>query len=163
MSLKSVISQGLQQSLHCAYRPPEILGVAAHDLFTLSGGPAWVKSFIMYADVATGQAAQWNLTICGVIAENGGAAVANLLIGEMAVWPLHGDNAADVAVPNIANTPYYPLASQLLGMQGGILIAPGGAGGNVFVMDVTVLAALGAHSCFVQYYKMRPETLIAPM
>jgi len=162
MGLKTEVDQILNQSLHTAYRPPALYTLAPHNIFVLSGGPAWVKGFIMYADATNTAGTDWQLSICGVIAENGGAAVMTLLVGEMAVWPLHGAAAADVAVPNVSNTPYPPLASELLGMSGGIMISPGAAAGNFFVMTVGTALPDGAHSFFVYYYKMRPETLISP-
>ena len=164
MGLKNTVDAIHNQGLHVAYRPPgAALGIAAHNIFQLVGGPAYVKGFFMYANLAMGAASSWTLAICGVVAENGGAAVANLLIGEMAVWPLHGAAAGDVMVPNVANAPYPPLASEILGMSGGILISPGSAGGDIFVMTTAAGPSVGATSAFVLYYKMRPQTLIVPL
>ena len=164
MGLKNTVDAILGQSLHTAYRPPEAaIANGAHNWFQLVGGPAYVKGFFIYGDAPTGAAVTWQLSICGVIAENGGAAVANLLIGEMAVWPLHGAAAGDVMVPNVANAPYPPLASEILGMSGGILISPGSAGGDIFVMTTAAGPSVGATSAFVLYYKMRPQTLIVPL
>ncbi len=166
MGLKSEVSSILNQSLHVAVRPPTVaaMGIAAHNIFTLSGGPAFVRGFFMYANVAMGAASSWQLTICGVIAENGGAAVANLLVGEMAIWPLHGAAAADVTVPNVANAPYPPIATQILGLNNGILISPGSAAGDIFVMTVgAVICPAATVSFYVLYHKMLPQTLIAPI
>lgn len=165
MGLKQEVDSILTQSQHVAYRPPGLaLGIAAHNIFQLVGGPAYVHGFFMYANLAFGAACTWQLTICGVIAENGGAALANLLIGEMAVWPLHGAAAADVMVPNVANTPYPPIASQVLGLNNGIMISPGSAGGDLFVMTVGgAICPANAASFFVIYHKMSPQTLIVPV
>ena len=163
MGLKTEVDQILSQSLQMAYRPPEAaLGIAAHNIFLLTGGPAWVKGFLAYADTATGAASTFQVSACGVIMENA-AVVCNLLIGEMAVWPLHGANVADVIVPNVAVAPYPPLASELLGMAGGIMISPGAAAGDLFILTVGAAIAAGFTSFFVYYYKMRPETLISPV
>lgn len=163
MSLKTEIDQILNQSLQVAYRPPEgALTMAASpiDIFQLVGGPAYVTAFFAYADVATAAASTLQVTACGVNLED--AAVAcNLLIGEMAVWPLF-DVATAVIIPNVASTPCPTIETAILGM-GGIMISENSAGGDLFELTVGNADTVGAMSFFVVYYKMRPETLIIPL
>jgi len=161
MGLKTEVDQILQQSLHVAYRPPEAgLTIAAHNLFVLSGGPALVLAFFAYADTATAGASTLQVTACGVNLEN--AAVAcNLLIGEMAMWPLQ-PAALSIIIPNVASTPCPTLATQIQGQQG-LLMSPGSVAGDFFVLTVGAAIAAGFLSFFCVYYKLRPETLIAPV
>ncbi len=163
MGLKTEVDSILNQSLHIAFRPPgAALPIAATNIFTLTGGPAYVKGFFMYCNLAMGAASSFQLTVCGVVWENA-AVVCNQLIGEMAVWPLAG-GAGNVIIPNVANAPYPPLATVLLGMTGGALISPGAAAGDDFAMTVAaVICPINTVSFFCLYYKMAPETLITPV
>ena len=166
MGLKQTVDTIFTQGLHTAYRPPgaalTIAAGGAHNLFQLVGGPAYVKGFFMYCDVAMAAASSFQLAICGVNAENA-TVVCNLAIGEMAVWPLQAA-ALSIIIPNVASTPYPPLATEIQGESGGILISPGSAGGDIFVMTLTAVdCPANTVSFFVIYYKMRPQTLIVPL
>ena len=166
MGLKQTVDTIYNQGLHVAYRPPgaalTIAAGGAHNLFQLVGGPAYVKGFFMYCDVTMAAASSFQLDICGVAAENA-TVVCNLVIGEMAVWPLQAA-ALSIIIPNVSNTPYPTLATEIQGESGGILISPGAAGGDLFIMTLTAVdcPALSV-SFFVLYYKMGPSTLIVPV
>ncbi|KKK78732.1 hypothetical protein LCGC14_2840630, partial [marine sediment metagenome] len=152
-----------QQSMTVAYRPQGIaLQIAAVNIFTLSGGPILIEGFFALAENAIGAASTYQVTACGVVMEN--AAVAcNLLVGEMALWPLTGVAGGDVIVPNIAAGPYPPLASNLLGMQQ-LLLAPGSAGGDNFVLTVgAAITPANTVVFYCLYRKMRPESLLTPV
>ncbi len=162
MSLSSEVSQIREQSMTIAYRPQGIaLQIAAVNIFTLTGGPILIKSFFALAENAIGAASTFQVTACGVVMEN--AAVAcNLLVGEMALWPLT-TGAGNVIVPNIAAGPYPPLASNLLGVQQ-LLVAPGSAGGDNFVLTVgAAICPANTVVFYCEYRKLRPESLLSPV
>jgi hypothetical protein len=161
--LKQTVDSIYHQSLQVAYRPPgAALGIAAHNIFQLTGGPAYVKGFFAYCNVTMAAASTFQVSACGVVLENA-AVVCNLVVGEMAVWPLAG-GAGNVIIPNVSNTPYPPLATTLLGMTGGILLSPGSAAGDLFILTVgAVICPINTVSFYVIYYKMAPETLIVPL
>lgn len=162
MGLKQTVDSIHGMSLHTAYRPVgAALPIAATNIFTLSGGPVLIIGFFMHAEAAMGAASSFQVTACGVVMENA-AVVCNLLVGEMAVWPLTG-GAGNVIVPNIAASPYPPLASELLGVDK-LLLAPGAAAGNNFVCTVAaVICPANTVAFYCIYYKLRPQSLIAPV
>ena len=160
MGLKTEVDQILQQSLHVAYRPPEAAITAApHNIFVLSGGPALVLAFFAYADTATGAASTFAVQALGVQLQNA-ALACNMPVGTMSMWPLHAAALA-VIVPNVASTPCPTLATEIQGLQG-VLLSPGSAAGDFFILTIGLLT-VGFTSFFVVYYKLRPETLIAPV
>jgi len=115
----------------------------------------------MHAEAAMGAASSFQVTACGVVMENA-AVVCNLLIGEMAVWPLT-TGAGNVIVPNIAASPNPPLASELLGVNK-LLVAPGAAAGNNFVCTVAaVICPANTVAFYCVYRKLRPQSLISPV
>lgn len=152
MSLKSEVQEIYQHQEMYVSRPPEAAIVqGAHNIFQVIGGPVWLKAFIAYANAATGAASSFQVTACGVALEQA-AVVCNLLIGEMAVWPLAAA-VGSVIVPNVANTPYPTLASALLGNTG-IMLSPGSAGGDVFVLTVGAADTVGATSFHLRFKRM---------
>lgn len=162
MGLKSEVSEIREMALHTAYRPVgAALAIAATNIFTLSGGPVLIEAFFMHAEAAMGAASSFQCTACGVVMENA-AVVCNQLIGEVAIWPLT-TGAGNVIVPNIAAGPLPPLASELLGVDK-LLVAPGAAAGDNFVMTVAaVICPANTVAFYVVYRKLRPQSLITPV
>lgn len=162
MSLRTEVEAILQAMEIPVSRPPEAaIAIGAHNIFQVVGGPVWLTSLIAYANEATGAASSFQITACGVVLENA-AVVCNLLVGEMAVWPLVG-GAGNIIVPNVANTPYMPLASVLLGMVGGAMLSPGSAGGDMFVLTVGAADTVGATSFHLRFKRMSPNSNIIPV
>ena len=162
MGLRTEVSEIRQQSMTVAYRPQGIaLQIAAVNIFTLSGGPVLIEAFFALAENAIGAASTYQVTACGVVMEN--AAVAcNLLVGEMAVWPLT-TGAGNVIVPNLAASPYPPVASELLGVQQ-LMVAPGAAAGDNFVLTVgAAITPANTVAFYCLYRKLRPESLLSPV
>lgn len=158
MGLKSAVNAVLQQSLHVASTVPQALAQAAHNILTIIGGPVWIKGIFCYANAATGAASTMAIAVCGVNMQT--AAVAcNLLIGELAIWPLEVAGGA-VIIPNVAAGPMPTLAGALLGSTG-VLAAPGGAGGDIIVLTIAAADMVGVNSWHVVYYKLSPASLIA--
>lgn len=148
----------LQQGLHVASTLPQALAIGAHNILTITGGPVLVKGFFCYANAATGAGSSMALAICGVNMQNA-AVVCNLLIGEMAVWPLEVA-VGSVIIPNIAAGPMPTLAGALAGSFG-VVAAPGSAGGDNFVMTIAAANMVGVNSWHAVYYKLSPASLIA--
>lgn len=128
-----------------------------HTLFTIVGGPVWIKGLIAYANVATGAASTFAITCCGVAMQNA-AVVCNLLIGEMAIWPLQ-TGAGFIIIPNVAASAMPTIAAGVAGNTG-VVASPGAAGGSTIGLTVGAADMVGAATWYVIYYAIDPAAAI---
>lgn len=155
MGLSSTIKKLSLDAMEVAIRPGEICLLANFNpgnLFTIQGGPVWIKGLFAQATVAaettTATAA---ITINGVAAQNAALNVDSGL-GDIIMWPLDAA-ATGVIVPNVAINPMPPLAGALLGNTG-IVSGPG---------DIALTVGANMDSTFVfyvVYYRLHPDSEI---
>lgn len=156
MSIQKAI---YNQGLFVASTVPQALAIGAHNILTITGGPVWIVGFYCYANAATGAASTMALAVCGVNMQN--AAVAcNLLIGELAIWPLEVA-AGSVIIPNVAAGPMPTLGAGGNNLVAGVVAAPGSAGGDNLVLTIGAANMVGVNSWHAVYYKLSAASLIA--
>ena len=155
MGLSSVIKKLEHDAMQTVVRPGEIYLLAAYNpgnLFTITGGPVWIKGMFAQATVAaettTATAA---ITINGVAAQNAAVNVDSAL-GDIIMWPLDAAATA-VIIPNVAINPMPTLAGALVGNTGTVS-GPG---------DIALTVSANMDSTFVfyvVYYRMSPTSNI---
>jgi len=160
MGLNTVIKRISLDIMQVAIRPAEIYLLAAYNpgsLFTIVGGPVWIKGLFAHAITAENSGNTVAIAICGVNMQNA-AVVADSLIGDIIMWPL-GAAATQVIIPNLAIQPMPTLASEIIGQSGGQLAGIGSAGGDNIAL--TVGGNLVSQLVFyVLYYRLNPNSEI---
>ncbi len=153
MGFSTVVKRMSLDVMEVAIRPGEIYLLADYNpgnLFTITGGPVWIKGMFAQATVAaettTATAA---ITINGVAAQNAALNVDSGL-GDIIMWPLDAA-VGGVIVPNVAINPMPTLAGALLGNTGTV----SGAG------DIALTVGANMDSTFVFYviyYRLNPDS-----
>lgn len=159
MGLNTVIKETSLDIMQVVKRPPEVYPVAASKkLFTIVGGPVWIKGLFFYANEAVdaaGGGTTMLMKICGVAADNGATVIATP-IGGNCVWPLQNGNPP---VPGVLSNPMPTLAAAGAGSFGQ-LVSPGGAGGDNIVVTVAAASTVGKCSFYVLYFRMDSDAKI---
>ena len=155
MGLSNIVKSTHLLQQEVAVRPGQIYLLAAFNpgnLFTIVGGPVWIKGLFAQATVAaettTATAA---ITVNGVAIQNAALNVDSAL-GDIIMWPLDAAGGA-VIVPNVAINPMPTLAAALLG-NSGTVSGPG---------DIALTVSANMDSTFVfyvVYYRMSPNSQI---
>ena len=138
-----------------AYRAPANYAIGAHTIFTIQGGPVWIKAIFARFTAAEASGSTFALTVGGVAMQNAAVNV-NGAINTLATFPL-GAAAGQVIVPAVLAQPPFSLANALLGQVGqGQIASPG----NIVL---TVAAALtdGLPEFYVVYQKLQVVSNIA--
>jgi len=155
MGLNTVIKRISLDIMQVAIRPAEIYLLADYNpgsLFTIVGGPVWIKGLFAQATVAAETtAATAAITVNGVAIQNAALNVDSAL-GDIIMWPLDAAGGA-VIVPNVAINPMPTLAAALLG-NSGTVSGPG---------DIALTVSADMDSTFVfyvVYYRMSPNSQI---
>jgi len=155
MSLSATIKRISLDVMEVVIRPGQIYLLAAFNpgnLFTIVGGPVWIKGLFAQATVAaettTATAA---ITICGLGAQFAAVDV-DSDIGDIIMWPLEA-TAGSVIVPNVAINPMPPIGAATNFVTGTVAGA-----GNI---ALTVSANMDSTFVFyVVYYRLSPDSNI---
>jgi len=132
---------------------PAFYTAAAHIIFSITGGPVWIKAMVEYLDTAMTNVTTTTITVCGVAADAGPVAINAGAIGSVVVSPLSA-NAKDAS----ALAAQWPDATGVA-TQGGFGMIAGL--GNIVVTFATVMAAANRYSLHVVYQKLSPDAIIS--
>ena len=154
MSLKGLVSQAWQDKENVAVRAPANYGIAANIIFTIVGGPVWIKALFAHFTVAEASGSTFAWSIDAILMQNAAVNV-NGLINTIATCPL-GAAAGQVIVPALLSQPPYSLANALLGQVGqGQISAPG----NI-LCTVAGFVTDGFPAFYCVYKKLNPASQI---
>lgn len=147
------VSQIWMEKETLAFRAAQAYGIAAHNLFNITGGPVLIYLLGGMSTAAAGGAATMATTISGVAGEAGAVDIGTGAAAAGAVWctPL---NVAGVIAGSAAAL---PLTTALLHPPQGML-----AGTATGVIIGTVGAAIWTGVIFCLYRKLHPASLITP-
>lgn len=155
MGLNTVIKRMSLDIMQVAIRPPQVYPIAAAaPIFTIAGGPVWIKGLFFYADEAVdnaGTGTTMEIQICGVPADSAVPTAIATPVNGICVWPLV---TGVVPVPNVLANPMPTLlavAANCLGQ----LASPGD-----ITLEVTTASTVGMCSFYVLYYRMHPDSEI---
>jgi len=156
MGLANIIKKMSLDIMEVAIRPGEIYLVADYnpgDLFTIVGGPVWIKGLLAHATVLGETSTNTGaITICGVAAQT---AALNLdsTLNDIIMWPLEATGGS-VIIPNVASNPMPTLGAVGNNFVGGQVAGPG-------AIALTVGGNLTSTLVFyVLYYRLHPDSEI---
>jgi|GEM_PF-4396913 len=151
-SLKGLIAQAWQNSLHWVHSVPAFYAAGAHNIFNIVGGPVWIRALIEYNTTAKAGATTTTLAV-GAVGLDAGALSIEGAINTIVVSPLN------VAVAKIAPALAVQMPS-LLGFATNIgVVASAGVAINSTFAGVAMGAA-ETYRLYVCYQKLAPESLI---
>ena len=158
MGLSSIVKSIRIEGDYVISSTPAFYTAVQHTIFTITGGPVWIKAVIEYLDTAMTNATTTNLHICGHALDAGPALIGALPAGYVTVSPLY-------VVPKVAANSRMEIPNPVaLGDPNdrglGIIAGPGG-GGLIQVTFATVMDAVDRYSLHVVYQKLSPASLIS--
>ena len=148
------ISQIWTNMEQVAYRAPQQYGIAATPIFTILGGPVWIKAIFGRFTIAEASGSTFAVAVNAINQQNA-AVNCNGAINTLFTVPL-GAAAGQVIVPALLCQPPYSLANALLGQVGQGTIA---SVGNI-VLTIAGFVTDGAPEICVVYSKMTPSAQI---
>lgn len=156
MSLRSEVAQVFNDRSQVAFRSltavQMTIALSPITIFTITGGPIWVKAIFARLVAAEGAGSTWAATLCAIAMQNAAVAIAGA-INTIVTWPL-GAAAGQVIVPALLTQPPYSLANALLGQVGQGQIASVGT----FALTVGVANMTAPAEFFMVYSKMHPAS-----
>lgn len=154
MSLKGLVGQVWKDHQFVAYRPAANYQIAPATIFTIVGGPVWIKALFCRFTAAQTAASTFAVTICAIAMQN---AAVNMIgaINTIGTIPL-GAAAGQVIVPALLSQPPYSLANVLLGQAGQGQISS--VGNIVLTVGGAITDGLPEWCCV--YSKMAPNSNI---
>jgi len=154
MGLSATVKKTSLDIMQVVKRPAAVYGIATHTLFTIVGGPVWIKGLFFYANEAVDDAGNGTtmiVQVCGVAADSHAPTAVATRIGRTCVWPL----SEQVPIPDVA---FNPMAT-ILGMFS-VLASPGSDGGDDITVAVATASTVGTCSWYVLYERMEPDAAI---
>ena len=153
MGLSSTVKSTYLLQQEVVNRAGEIYLVADYapgNLFTVVGGPVWIKGLFAHVTVlAENSGFTGAITINGVNAQNA-AVVLDSTLNDIIVWPLDA-TATAVIIPNVAANPMPTLAAALLGNTGTVT----GPGDIALTINGDLVSTL---VFYMVYYRMSPNS-----
>jgi len=148
--LKQTVNGIALQKLEVAYRPPQLYLTAGspYTLFTITGGPVWIKALFAHTIQAVTAVTTFAITINGVAVDSG-AVVITSAINTLIVSPLD-ETVPTPIVPNVAVSSLAAGGFMLLAVPGDISLAVAAADTD------------GTMAWYCAYYRMNPASMIAP-
>jgi len=153
MSLPAVVKSIYIENDRVASSSPAFYTAAAHTIFSVTGGPVWIKAMVEYLDTAMTNATTTTITVCGVACDAGAVAINAGAIGSVVVSPL-----AVFAKTASALAQVFPNVAAITGESGRGMIA---GLGDIVVTFATVMAAADRYSLHIVYQKLSPASLIS--
>jgi len=156
MGLGTTVKRISLDVMEVAIRPGEIYlsaDYAPGNLFTIVGGPVWIKGLFAHVTVALENSGFTGaITVCGVAMQTG-AVVLNSSLNDIIMWPLEA-TAGSVIIPNVAANPMPTLGAVVNNFIGGQLAGPGNIALTINGNLVSTLVF------YVVYYRMDPNSEI---
>ena len=146
MGLLSLIKSSRVQNDIVISSAPAFYAAAAATIFSITGGPVWIKAMVEYLDTAMTNATTTTITVSGVACDAGAVAINAGAIGSIVVSPLHAGakNASALA-------DQWPDATGVATQAGFGMIA---GLGDIVVTFATVMAAANRYSLHIVYQKL---------
>jgi len=137
---------------HVIETAPAFFAAAAFDIFTVTGGPIWIKALVEYLDTAMTNATTTTWTVCAVAADAGAVAINAGAIGSVVLSPLSAGaktaSALAVPIPTVVG----------VATQAGFGIIAGL--GQIACTFATVMAAANRYSAHLVYQKLGRTSLL---
>lgn len=139
-------------SLDVAYTAPQIWAVGTPTVFTIAGGPVWIKALFARCVQINTIAATFAVTICGIAMQNAAVAI-NGAANSLIVWPL-GAAVTQVIIPALLAQPVPTLATEIIGQTGQMA--------SVGAVVLTVAGGVGNPDGTIEFYlvyqRMHPNS-----
>lgn len=153
MGLSSRVKSIRLQNDYVASSVPAFYTAAAHVIFSITGGPVWIKAMVEYLDTAMTNATTTTITVCAIAADAGAVLINAGAIGSVVLSPLHNaaklPSALAVAWPTVVG-----VATQAgFGMIAGL--------GDIEVTFATVMDDDDRYSLHIVYQKLSDASLIS--
>jgi len=153
MGLLSLIKSNRVQQDMVISSAPAFYTAAAHIIFSITGGPVWIKAIVEYLDTAMTNVTTTTITVCAVAADAGAVAINAGAIGSVVPSPLSANaktaSALATQFPNVAAV----TAEAGRGMIAGL--------GDIVVTFATVMAAADRYSLHVVYQKLSNASVVS--
>ncbi len=153
MGLNSKINSLATRNDNVISSTPAFYAAAAATIFSITGGPVWIKLLVEYLDTAMTNATTTTITVGGVACDAGAVAINAGAIGSIVVSPLSA-NAKDAS----ALAAQWPDATGVA-TQGGFGMIAGL--GDIVVTFATVMAAADRYSLHIVYQKLSNASRIS--
>ncbi len=153
MSLKTLVASNRVQNDFVISSVPSFYAAIANTIFSITGGPVWIKTMVEYLDTAMTNVTTSTITVCGVAADGGAVAINAGAIGSVVVSPLSANAKAASAL-----AAQWPDATGVA-TQGGFGMIAGL--GDIVVTFATVMAAANRYSLHIVYQKLSNNSLIS--
>ncbi len=152
MSIASIIKDLNERLDVVVETAPAFYAAAAFDMFSITGGPVWIKALVEYLDTAMTNATTTTWTVCAVAADAGAVAINAGAIGSVVLSPLSAGaktaSALAVPIPTVVG-----VATQAgFGIIGGL--------GEIACTFATVMAAANRYSAHLVYQKLGRTSLV---
>lgn len=157
MSLRSEVQSRELWGRQVAFRPAAAIAATPTNLFTVVGGAVVVTNVVVRLVTAITTAVTWHLVACGV-ALDAALFAAIGAIGTCVTWPFAG--AANVAPAAVSPSP--SLLTFAAGTTG-VVVSPGAAAGDNFVLTYAIALIDGNTEWSVEYYRLSPIASIIPV
>jgi len=155
MGLSNTIKRISLDVMEVVKRPPQVYPIAAAaPIFTIAGGPVWIKGLFFFADEAVDDAGGGTtmiIQICGVPADSAAPTAIATVINGICVWPLI---TGVVPIPNVLANPMPTLLAVAASCFGQV------AGPGDITLAVGAASTVGMCSFYCVYYRMNPNSNI---
>ncbi len=153
MSLKSLVASNRVQNDFVISSVPAFYAAIANTIFSITGGPVWLKVMVEYLDTAMTNVTTSTITVCGVAADGGAVAINAGAIGSVVVSPLSANAKAASALAAQWPDPTGVATQGGFGMIAGL--------GDIVVTFATVMDAADRYSLHIVYQKLSNNSLIS--
>ncbi len=157
MGLKSQVDLISLWGRQVAFRPAAAIAATPTNLFTVVGGSVKITALSVRLVTAITTAVTWHIVACGVLLDAALFAAIGA-IGENVSWPL--EVGAALIVPAAVSPTPSILAAAF--NSNGVVVSPGAAGGDDFVLTYGVALIDGNTEWSVEYYRLSPQSQIIP-
>jgi len=158
MGLKSQVDEIGLWGRQVAFRPTAAIVATPTNLFTVVGGAVKVTALVAHIVTAITTAVTWHIVACGVPLDTALFAAIGA-VGENVVWPL--DVGAALIVP-AAVSPVPSILGAAFNVNG-VVVTPGSAAGDNFVLTYGAALIDGTVAFSVEYYRLNPAAQIIPV
>lgn len=152
MSLSADIKRISEDTDHKISSVPAFYTAAGQTIFSIIGGPVWIKTMVEYLDTAMTNATTTTITVCGVACDAGAVAINAGAIGSIVVSPLSANAKAASALAAQWPDPTGVATQGGFGMIAGL--------GDIVVTFATVMAVDNRYSLHIVYQKLSAASRI---
>ncbi|MBU0778373.1 hypothetical protein KKF82_08960 [Patescibacteria group bacterium] len=157
MGLKQTVDNIDLWGRQVAFRPAAAIAATPTNLFTVVGGAVKITALSVRLVTAITTAVTWHIVACGVLLDTALFAAIGA-IGTNVVWPL---NVGAALLAPAAVSPVPSILAAAFNVNG-VVVTPGAAAGDNFVLTYAAALIDGNTEWSVEYYRLSPVSQIIP-